>query len=111
MRIPPCDEGVSTAVIDKMKAHELLSSPDTWCQEALAKDGRGDSVPPFDPGAVSKSDNACAAWNGTIRGNRPIRKFERFCLRRTFDGPCDRGGPFSLNLQKTDFNKCQIEKN
>jgi hypothetical protein len=35
-----------------MKAHELLSSPDIWCQEALAKDTRGDNVPPFDPEAV-----------------------------------------------------------
>ena len=35
-----------------MKAHELLSSPDTWCQQALAKDARGDNVPPFDPEAV-----------------------------------------------------------
>jgi hypothetical protein len=36
----------------KMKAHELLSSSATWCQEALAKDAHGDSVPPFDPEAV-----------------------------------------------------------
>jgi hypothetical protein len=35
-----------------MKAHELLSSPETWCQEALAKDARGDNVPPFNPKAV-----------------------------------------------------------
>ena len=35
-----------------MKAYELLSSPDTWCREALAKDAHGDNVPPFDPEAV-----------------------------------------------------------
>jgi hypothetical protein len=35
-----------------MKAHELLSSPDTWCREVLAKDARGDNVFPFDPEAV-----------------------------------------------------------
>jgi hypothetical protein len=35
-----------------MKAYELLSSPDTWCREALAKDAHGDSVTPFDPEAV-----------------------------------------------------------
>jgi hypothetical protein len=35
-----------------MKAHELLSSPDTWCQEALARDALGDNVPPLDPEAV-----------------------------------------------------------
>jgi hypothetical protein len=149
MRIPPCGEGVLTADIDKMKAHELLSSPDTWCQEALAKDGRGDNVPPFDPEAVQWCALAAvqtvyplsqwegpmnrvlhalafpkkelsslanltmpvASWNGTISGNRPIRKFERFCLRRTSDGPCGRGRALFLNLQKTDFSKCQIEKN
>jgi hypothetical protein len=35
-----------------MKAHELLSSPDTWCQEALAEDAHGNKVPPFYPEAV-----------------------------------------------------------
>jgi hypothetical protein len=35
-----------------MKAHELLSSPDTWCQEALAEDANGHKVPPFYAGAV-----------------------------------------------------------
>jgi hypothetical protein len=35
-----------------MKVHELLGSPDTWCQEALARDAFGNNVPPFDPEAV-----------------------------------------------------------
>jgi hypothetical protein len=35
-----------------MKAHELLSSPDTWCQEALAEDAQGNKVPPLHPEAV-----------------------------------------------------------
>ena len=35
-----------------MKAYELLSSPDTWCREAVAKDAHGDNVTPFDPEAV-----------------------------------------------------------
>ena len=35
-----------------MKAHELLSSPDTWCQESPAKDARGNKVQPFNPDAV-----------------------------------------------------------
>jgi hypothetical protein len=52
IRIPPCDECVSTAVIDKMKAYELFSSPETWRQEALAKDARDDNVRPFNPKAV-----------------------------------------------------------
>jgi hypothetical protein len=132
-----------------MKAHELLSSPETWCQEALAKDARGDNVRPFNPKAVqwcalaavqkvyppsrwdeamnrvlralsvsekgikqlSKSDKACYVWNGTISGNRPITRFERFFLRRTYDRPSGRGRRFSLNLQKNDFSKCLIEKN
>ena len=35
-----------------MKAHELLSSPDTWCQESPAEDARGNKVPAFHPKAV-----------------------------------------------------------
>jgi hypothetical protein len=35
-----------------MKAHVLFSSPETWCQEVLAKDARGDNVRPFNPKAV-----------------------------------------------------------
>jgi hypothetical protein len=35
-----------------MKAHELLSSPDTWCQESPAKDTRGVKVPALHPQAV-----------------------------------------------------------
>jgi hypothetical protein len=35
-----------------MKAHELLSSPDNWCQESPAEDGHGNKVPTFHPGAV-----------------------------------------------------------
>jgi hypothetical protein len=50
-QIPPQDQGVS-ADTHKMKAHELLSSSDNWCQEALAKDADGDNIPPFHPEAV-----------------------------------------------------------
>ena len=35
-----------------MKAHELLSSPDTWCQDSPAKDAQGNKVQAFDPNAV-----------------------------------------------------------
>jgi hypothetical protein len=35
-----------------MKAYELLSSPDTWCQESPAEDARGNRVPAFHPEAV-----------------------------------------------------------
>ena len=35
-----------------MKAHELLSSPETWCQESPAKDLHGDKLQAFDPQAV-----------------------------------------------------------
>lgn len=35
-----------------MKAHELLSSPDTWCQESPAVDADGNKVPAFHPEAV-----------------------------------------------------------
>jgi len=38
--------------IDKMKAHELLSSPGTWCQESPAEDAHGNKVPAFHPDAV-----------------------------------------------------------
>jgi hypothetical protein len=35
-----------------MKAHELLSSPDTWCQESPAKDAQDNKVQALDPNAV-----------------------------------------------------------
>ena len=35
-----------------MKAHELLSSLETWCQESPAKDLHGDKLQAFDPQAV-----------------------------------------------------------
>src|ERR1700732_1910978 len=35
-----------------MKAHELLSSPDAWCQESPAEDAEGHKVQAFDPKAV-----------------------------------------------------------
>jgi hypothetical protein len=35
-----------------MKAHELVSSPDTWCKESPAKDADGNKVPAFHPHAV-----------------------------------------------------------
>jgi hypothetical protein len=34
------------------KAHELLSSPETWCQESPAKDRHGNKLQAFDPRAV-----------------------------------------------------------
>jgi hypothetical protein len=35
-----------------MKAHELLSSSDTWCRESPAEDVYGNRVPALHPGAV-----------------------------------------------------------
>jgi hypothetical protein len=35
-----------------MKAHELLSSPETWCQESPAKDPQGTKLQAVDPRAV-----------------------------------------------------------
>jgi hypothetical protein len=35
-----------------MKAHELLSSPDFWCQESLAEDEHGNEVAAFNLRAV-----------------------------------------------------------
>jgi hypothetical protein len=35
-----------------MKAHELLSSPETWCQESPAEDPQGKKLQAFDPRAV-----------------------------------------------------------
>jgi hypothetical protein len=91
-----------------MKAHELLSSPDTWCQESLAKDAYGDNVPPFDPEAVqkvyppsqweepmnrvlralsvsekgiqqlSKSDKACCVMEWNDQRESSYQEFERF---------------------------------
>ena len=35
-----------------MKAHELLSSLETWCQESPAEDQQGNKLQAFDPRAV-----------------------------------------------------------
>src|SRR5258705_13264354 len=35
-----------------MKAHELLSSSESWCQESPAKDARGNKVEALNPQAV-----------------------------------------------------------
>ena len=35
-----------------MKAHELLSSTETWCQESPAEDRQGNKLKAFDPRAV-----------------------------------------------------------
>jgi hypothetical protein len=35
-----------------MKAHELLSSPETWCRESPAEDRNGNKLQAFDPRAV-----------------------------------------------------------
>jgi hypothetical protein len=35
-----------------MKAHELLKSPDVWCQGSPAEDARGNKVAALHPGAV-----------------------------------------------------------
>ena len=38
--------------MEKMKAHELLSSPVRWCQESPAVDAHGNKVPACHPDAV-----------------------------------------------------------
>jgi hypothetical protein len=35
-----------------MKAHELLNSPETWCQESPAEDRQGNKLQALDPEAV-----------------------------------------------------------
>ncbi len=34
-----------------MKAHELLNSPEVWCQDSPAEDGRGNKLQALDPRA------------------------------------------------------------
>ena len=34
-----------------MKAHELLNSPEVWCQESPAEDGQGNKLQALDPRA------------------------------------------------------------
>ena len=34
-----------------MKAHELLNSPEVWCQQSPAEDGQGNKLQPLDPRA------------------------------------------------------------
>jgi hypothetical protein len=45
-------EGVESHRRIQMKAHELLRSPDTWCQESPAEDAQGNKVQALDPNAV-----------------------------------------------------------
>jgi hypothetical protein len=89
-----------------MKAHELLSSSDTWCQEALAKDARGDIVPPFDPEAVrwcalaalqkvylpaqweEAMDRVLRALNVSEKGMKELSESDKACsLMEWNDGP------------------------
>jgi hypothetical protein len=35
-----------------MKAHQLLSSPETWCKESPGEDAQGNKVSALDPKAV-----------------------------------------------------------
>src|SRR6478752_5869668 len=84
--------------------------PSQW-EEAMNRVLRALSVSEKGIQQLSKSDKACCVMEWNDQRESSYREFERFCLRRTFDRPCGRGGRFSLNLQKTNFSKCQIEKN
>jgi hypothetical protein len=51
--VPPRDgEGIRHQNRDNMKAYQLLSSSDTWCQESPAKDAHGNKVSALHPQAV-----------------------------------------------------------
>jgi hypothetical protein len=54
-----------------MKAYELFSSPDTWCQASLAEDAHGNRVPALHPDAVKW----CAL--GAIQKNYPPFQWEQ----------------------------------
>jgi hypothetical protein len=54
-----------------MKAHQLLSSPQTWCKESPAEDPQGNKVQAFDPRAV----RWCAL--GAIQKAYPTAQWEQ----------------------------------
>ena len=57
-----------------MKAHELLSSPDNWCQGSPAEDAHGNKVPAFHPAAVK--------WCAFAAIQKVLFPFETGCGRR-----------------------------
>lgn len=53
-----------------MKAHQLLTSPETWCKESPAEDWQGNRIQAFDPRAVKW----CAL--GAIQKTYPSSRWE-----------------------------------
>jgi hypothetical protein len=80
-----------------MKAHELLSSRETWCQESPGKDAHGNKVYALDPkamqwcalGAIQKAyppseweefmDRVLRALNVSEKGIAQLSKSEKAC--------------------------------
>ena len=58
-----------------MKAHELLSSEDAWCQESPAKDAQGNKVQAFNPKAVQWC--ALAAVQRTYASSQWVEMIDR----------------------------------
>jgi hypothetical protein len=58
-----------------MKAHELLSSEDAWCQESPAKDAQGNKVQAFSPRAVKWC--ALAAIQKTYTSSQWVEMIDR----------------------------------
>jgi hypothetical protein len=80
-----------------MKAHELLSSPETWCKESPGEDGKGNKVSALDPkatkwcalGAIQKvyhplhweevMDRVLRALNVSEQGIAGLTKSDKAC--------------------------------
>ena len=58
-----------------MKAHELLSSEELWCQESPAKDAQGNKVQAFSPRAVKWC--ALAAIQKTYQSSQWLEMMDR----------------------------------
>jgi hypothetical protein len=86
-----------------MKAHELLSSSVTWCQQSPAVDAHGNKVPAFHPDAVKWCTLAA------IQKTYPPTKWEEAMDRvlRALS-VSDKG---ILQLSKTDKACCLMEWN
>ena len=65
-----------------MKAHELLSSEELWCQESPAKDAQGNKVQAFSPRAVKWC--ALAAIQKTYQSSQWLEMMDRLLRALSF---------------------------
>jgi hypothetical protein len=91
-----------------MKAHELLNSPEVWCQQSPAEDGQGNKLQPLDPraekwcalAAIQKVyplleweeaiDGLLRALNVSEQGLAQMTKSDKACCLMEWNDDCQR---------------------